>query len=58
MRLFNRKWSAAYGIRLEENGVDIWNERCGNVRANHADCNALKTRLGMVKQLHVTFRAH
>ncbi|NOZ77804.1 MAG: hypothetical protein GXP48_01235 [Acidobacteria bacterium] len=58
MRLFNRKWSAAYGIRLEENGVDIWNKRCGNVRSDHAACDALETRLGMVKQLDFTFRAH
>ncbi len=58
MRLFNRKWSAAYGIRLQENGTDIWNQRCGNVRSNHAACEALKTRLGMVKQLKFTFVAH
>ncbi len=58
MLLFNRKWSAAYGIRLQENGRDLLNERCGDVTSNHAACLALQTRLGMVKRLDFAFQTH
>ncbi|HHQ48377.1 MAG TPA: hypothetical protein ENK19_05775 [Acidobacteria bacterium] len=56
-RLFNRKWTAAYGIRLTRNGSNLWNESCGDIRKRHSGCNAIGNQLGMVKQLSYTFDA-
>jgi len=55
--LFNRKWTAAYGIRLMKNGAELWNERCGDVRKIHSGCQEIGDRLGMVKRLSFTFEA-
>ncbi len=56
-RLFNRKWTAAYGILLEENGAQLWNERCGDVRQVHSGCEETANRLGMIKEFSYTFEA-
>jgi len=55
--LFNRKWTAAYGLRLAEDEKVLWEPRCGSVGAHGAECKALGTRLGMVQELHYTFEA-
>ncbi len=55
--LFNRKWTAAYGIRLAENGVELWNESCGDVKKIHSGCEETMRRLGMVKRLSFSFTA-
>jgi len=55
--LFNRKWTAAYGLRLTEDEKVLWERRCGSVGAHGAECKALGTRLGMVQELHYTFEA-
>ncbi len=55
--LFNRKWTAAYGVTLAENGTVLWDRRCGSVGAHGTECKELGTRLGMVQELHYTFEA-
>jgi len=55
--LFNRKWTASYGIRLTRDGTEIWKESCGSVTKPPYGCEELGQRLGMVKRLRFTFTA-
>jgi hypothetical protein len=57
-RLFNRKWTAAFGIVLEENETKVWEERCGDVHQVKSGCGEIGNRLGMVKELSFSFEAH
>ena len=55
--LFNRKWTAAYGIRLTGDDAEMWHEQCGDVRKIHSGCQEIGNRLGMVKKLSFSFVA-
>jgi len=55
--LFNRKWTASYGIQLSENGTTIWQKSCGSVTKAPYGCLQIGDRLGMVKRLSFTFTA-
>ncbi|NOZ94921.1 MAG: hypothetical protein GXP47_09315 [Acidobacteria bacterium] len=55
--VFNRKWTASYGIRLTEDGTEIWHESCGSVTKAPYGCPQIGDRLGMVKRLSFTFTA-
>lgn len=55
--LFNRKWTATYRIRLMNNGMELWNEQCGDVSKINSGCPQIGDRLGMVKRLSFTFEA-
>ena len=56
-RVYNRKWTTTYGVRLEVDGRVLWDERCGEVNVHGGECAALGNRTGLVRTLSHTFTA-
>jgi hypothetical protein len=56
-RIFNRKWTTTYGVRLTADGRTVWDERCGRVNVADAECAELGSRTGLVRTLEFRLEA-
>jgi hypothetical protein len=54
-RVFNRKWTTTYGVRLVRDGQVLLDERCGQVNVGGAECAELGNQRGMVRSFQHTF---
>lgn len=56
-RVFNRKWTTTYGVRLTVDGRVVWDEHCGQVNVHRGECRELGGRTGLVRTLDYHFTA-
>lgn len=57
VRVFNRRWTTTYGVRLTAGGRTAWEERCGQVNVAGAECSQLGSRTGLVRTLEFQLAA-